>query len=335
MTRKSPNNEDASEVIVIWFWDAGITYLPSRWISWWSTSVRLAFWFSCFKLLVCNYTGTSSFMTSALDALVFVQVCVCVCVCVCWDYHRTVPQTLRMSQIVSNSLFLAIQCFGVCPSSKNPSSIHVHHFSSLYTTKIERIDAKNNGPWKMYLWFLKFGVIFGYLIIEFRAGAVKAWRLIPFAFGAPATAYGDSARLRSRNSFYIYIYRPKKLYDAQVSSRGTGGAHLGQAYGFPVLKWLDPQSSGNRRNTCLDANMFVHISIKDLADLKMKDTMWPMTLQLPVKGLESTISHPGHSKFWILLAWFHCRFLKVILLVRILSTVAFMACHEWHHLIIT
>ena len=37
-------------------------------------------WFSCFKLLVCNYKGTSSFMTSALDALVFVQVCVCVCI---------------------------------------------------------------------------------------------------------------------------------------------------------------------------------------------------------------------------------------------------------------
>ena len=35
-------------------------------------------WFSCFKLLVYNYKGTSSFMTSALDALVFVQVCVCV-----------------------------------------------------------------------------------------------------------------------------------------------------------------------------------------------------------------------------------------------------------------
>ena len=32
----------------------------------------------CFKLLVCTYRGTSSFMTSALDALVFVQVCVCV-----------------------------------------------------------------------------------------------------------------------------------------------------------------------------------------------------------------------------------------------------------------
>ena len=75
MTQKSPTNEDASEVIVIWFWDAGITYLPSRWISWWSTSVRLAFWFFCFKLLVCTYKGTSSFMTSALDALVFVQVC--------------------------------------------------------------------------------------------------------------------------------------------------------------------------------------------------------------------------------------------------------------------
>ena len=39
-------------------------------------------WFSCFKLLVCTYRGTSSFMTSALDALVFVKVCVCVCVCV-------------------------------------------------------------------------------------------------------------------------------------------------------------------------------------------------------------------------------------------------------------
>ena len=70
---------------------------------------------------------------------------------------------------------------------------------------------------------------------------MKAWRLIPFAFGAPATAYGDSARLRSRNSFYVYIYiyiylYRQKLYDAQVSSRGTGGAHLGQAYGFPVLK---------------------------------------------------------------------------------------------------
>ena len=35
------------------------------------------------KLLFCTYKGTSSFMTSALDALVFVQVCVCVCVCVC------------------------------------------------------------------------------------------------------------------------------------------------------------------------------------------------------------------------------------------------------------
>ena len=34
-------------------------------------------WFSCFKLLVYNYKGTSAFMTSALDALVFVQVCVC------------------------------------------------------------------------------------------------------------------------------------------------------------------------------------------------------------------------------------------------------------------
>ena len=30
---------------------------------------------SCFKLLVCTYKGTSSFMTSALDALVFVKVC--------------------------------------------------------------------------------------------------------------------------------------------------------------------------------------------------------------------------------------------------------------------
>jgi len=36
----------------------------------------LAFWFSCFKLLVCTYKGTSSFMTSALGALVFVKVCV-------------------------------------------------------------------------------------------------------------------------------------------------------------------------------------------------------------------------------------------------------------------
>ena len=33
------------------------------------------FWFSCFKLLICTYKGTSSFMTSALDALVLVQVC--------------------------------------------------------------------------------------------------------------------------------------------------------------------------------------------------------------------------------------------------------------------
>ena len=39
------------------------------------------FWFSCFKLLICTYKGTSSFMTSALDALVLVQVCVCVRVC--------------------------------------------------------------------------------------------------------------------------------------------------------------------------------------------------------------------------------------------------------------
>ena len=55
----------------------------TSWLTWWSTNVWLIFRFSCFKLLVCTYKGTSSFMTSALDALVFVKVCVCVCLCVC------------------------------------------------------------------------------------------------------------------------------------------------------------------------------------------------------------------------------------------------------------
>ena len=133
------------------------------------------------------------------------------CVCVCWDYHRTVlyfcnPNPKNVTNCLELTFLSNFQCFGVCPSSKNPSSIHVHHFSSLYTAKIERIDTK-------YLWFLKFGVIFGHLIIELRAGAVKAWRLNPFASSAPATAYGDSARLRSRNSFYIYyIYRETWIF---------------------------------------------------------------------------------------------------------------------------
>ena len=50
----------------------------------------------CFKLLVCTYRGTSSFMTSALDALVFVQVCVCVCV---WGgTKKTKPVGLKCMQ---------------------------------------------------------------------------------------------------------------------------------------------------------------------------------------------------------------------------------------------
>ena len=42
---------------------------------WWWNSVAVSFLFFFGKLLFCTYKGTSSFMTSALDALVFVKVC--------------------------------------------------------------------------------------------------------------------------------------------------------------------------------------------------------------------------------------------------------------------
>ena len=47
MTQKSPTNEDASDVIVIWFWDAGITYpLPS----WDMVINNVAVAFPCFRV---------------------------------------------------------------------------------------------------------------------------------------------------------------------------------------------------------------------------------------------------------------------------------------------
>ena len=52
-----------------------VTYLLSRCIYMVINKCSVDSWFSCFKLLVCNYKGTSSFMTSAPDALVFVKVC--------------------------------------------------------------------------------------------------------------------------------------------------------------------------------------------------------------------------------------------------------------------
>ena len=63
------------DIMVDAIWDARLCTCATSWFTWWSASVWLTFWFSCFKLLVCTYKGTSSFMTSALDALVFVQVC--------------------------------------------------------------------------------------------------------------------------------------------------------------------------------------------------------------------------------------------------------------------
>ena len=53
-----------------------VTYLLSRWIYMVINKCLVGLLVFCFKLVVCAYKGTSSFMTSALDALVFVKVCV-------------------------------------------------------------------------------------------------------------------------------------------------------------------------------------------------------------------------------------------------------------------
>ena len=52
-----------------------VTYLLSRWIYMVINKCLVGLLVFCFKLLVCTYKRTSSFMTSALDAIVFVKVC--------------------------------------------------------------------------------------------------------------------------------------------------------------------------------------------------------------------------------------------------------------------
>ena len=78
MTQKFPTNEDASDTTMIWFRDAGITYLLFDW-GWHGDLVEtLVMRVESFSQAVCftiMQNGTSSFMTSAHDALVFVQVC--------------------------------------------------------------------------------------------------------------------------------------------------------------------------------------------------------------------------------------------------------------------
>ena len=84
---ESGTNEDTHCLPVIWRKDAFFTYLQhqhghgDQTMFGWGLS-----WFSCFKLLDCNCKGTSPFMTSAHDALVFVQVCNL------WWVSDTVPQ---------------------------------------------------------------------------------------------------------------------------------------------------------------------------------------------------------------------------------------------------
>ena len=78
MTQKSPTNEDASDVIVIWFWDAGITYLPSRWAYMVINKCLDSFWFSC--LASCCFELTKEHLLSWLWHLMpqFLLKCVCV-----------------------------------------------------------------------------------------------------------------------------------------------------------------------------------------------------------------------------------------------------------------
>ena len=139
---ESGTNEDTHCLPVIWRKDAFFTYLQhqhghgDQTMFGWGLS-----WFSCFKLLVCNYKGTSSFMTSAHDALVFVQVCVCAITSGQLYLHRDwcpAQRNLPLRSLDSNPDCNCTICWvrtwraklaGICCPSHNLAAFGDHDFS--------------------------------------------------------------------------------------------------------------------------------------------------------------------------------------------------------------
>ena len=87
MTQKSPTNEDASEVIVIWFWDAGITYLL---LLIWHGDQRMFGYFlgsSCWKSCCFESAWNNHYHELGTErAISLIQVCIL------WWMSDKVPQ---------------------------------------------------------------------------------------------------------------------------------------------------------------------------------------------------------------------------------------------------